>query len=271
MGVIRIGPAGYFGLRRGATAIGCRMPLSALRILAAATVLIFHTSPTQAQEQIEEQAQESVAPVSVLGLATLKGKFTEDMRAAMAPAGVQYLAQLKKIERQYALEGKFEEAMAARDEAAAVTDFLGDALDEAIAAIEAGNAEALAPAESGVTKLANTAADISAGAQFTDGGLTLDTGGATATWKLDDSHQPGGYEVVISYSSEEDVTVQIRESFFRLSGELPGTAGEKSSLSLGSLKITSRSDSVSLINTAGDDGGSSELIIHSVQLISAKD
>lgn len=215
-------------------------------------------------------AQEAGAPVDVLGLAALERSFAADMREAMAPAGVQYLAELKKLERKFALEGEFEKAIAARDEAAAVTAFLGTALAVAEAALAEQNEASPIP-ESSVTKLANTAADISAGAQFTSDGLTLDTSGATATWELGPSHQSGGYEVVISYSSEEDVDVQIRESFFRLTGELPATGGEKSSLSLGSLKITSRSDSVSLVNTGGDDGGSSKLIIHSVQLISAKD
>jgi hypothetical protein len=221
-------------------------------------------------------AQDTVAPATPTqgrpSLADLKLQFTDDMRSAMAPAGVQYLAELEKLERQFAMTGEFEVAIAARDEANAIRKFLGSAIEEAIAAREAANAEgsSLAPPEFGVTKLANTAADVSTGAEFTPDGLSLSSGGATATWNLAPSHQPGGYEVVISYSSNEDSTVQMRESFFRLSGALPATAGEKASLSLGSLKITSRSDSVSLINTGGDDGGSSGLIIHSVQLISAK-
>ena len=217
------------------------------------------------------RAQDGVVPRP--GLAELERQFTEDMREAMAPAGVPYLAELKKLERQFALAGKFEEAIATRDEATAISRFLGAALDQAIAAKEEAEAGTgpLGPPESGVTKLANTAADISSGARFTPDGLSLDTGGATATWKLDPTHQPGGYEVVISYSSKENTDVQMRESFFRLSGELPATGGEKASMSLGSLKITSRSDRVSLINTGGDDSGSSQLIIHSVQLISAKD
>jgi hypothetical protein len=216
-------------------------------------------------------AQDAGAPRP--SLAELKRQFTEDMRDAMAPAGVQYLAELRKLERQFALAGKFEEAISTRDEATAVTRFLGAALDQAIAAKEEAEAgsDPLDPPESGVTKLANTAADISAGARFTADGLSLDTGGATATWKLDPAHQPGGYEVVISYSSKENTSVQMRESFFRLSGELPATGGEKASMSLGSLKITSRSDRVSLINTEDEDSSSSQLIIHSVQLISAED
>ena len=85
---------------------------------------------------------------------------------------------------------------------------------------------------------------------------------------LDDINISGAKGVLMNITSNSDLTVQAKESFFRLTTKLPSTNGKRSSISLGTLKITSKSDTIALAKTAGD---SPNLIIHSIDLISAKD
>ncbi|MCP5114622.1 MAG: hypothetical protein GY953_27655 [bacterium] len=205
------------------------------------------------------------------------------MRKAITPAGRLYLEELQKLERQFAAEGKYEAAIATRDERNAVAAFLNGSASTAGAGVaETGTTRPDTPAgvkttgeePGGATPqgilFADTAANISGGGEFTDSELLLNADGATASWDLD-ATETGGFEVVIEYSATEETSVQAKESFFRLSGKLPATGGKKSSRSIGTLKITSRSDSVSLTRVGEKSEGSGGLIIHSIRLISAKD
>lgn len=204
-------------------------------------------------------------------LAQLKGKFLQEMRKEIAPAGIQYVEELRKLERKFAQAGEFEAAIAARDERAAVVKFL-NAKGPAVVATDPNTttdpAVGAAAPEPGRLHFADTAANISGGAIFGDDGLQLSVVKATASWKLGE-FEPGGYEIIVNYTSAAATGVQAKESFFRLSGELPSTGGARKSESIGTLKITGGSDTVSLTNTGDDEG--SKLIIHSIDLISAKD
>ena len=219
---------------------------------------------------------QSETPPSPQSLAELKAEFAKDMHREVSPAAIQYVEELKKLERIFALAGKFEAAIAARNEQAAVQAFL-DGTDGGTAGTGVrtgpadGEGEPVAgpeASEPGTLRLADTAASASEGAEFTDDGLYLGGKNATASWELA-TFEPGGYEVVVTYSAASATSVQVKESFFRLSGELAPTGGKTKTVSLGTLKITSRSDTVSLTNTRESDG--SKLIVRSIQLISAKD
>jgi hypothetical protein len=219
---------------------------------------------------------QSETTTSPQNLAGLKAEFDKDMRREISPAGIQYVEELRKLERMFALAGKFEAAIAARDERAAVQAFLerasgGTAGTSVTTAPPDGEGDQVAepePSEPGSQRFADTAAGVSGGAEFTDDGLSLGAEDATASWELD-TLEPGGYEVVVTYSAAAATSVQVKESFFRLSGELTPTGGQRKTVSLGTLKITSRSDTVSLTNTG--EGSDAKLIVHSIQLISAKD
>ena len=216
--------------------------------------------------------EEAPAPT----LADLKKQFVEDLRAEISPAALQYATELQKLERQYALAGDFEAAIAARDERSAIVKFLGEVgesgtstaakpeVSESNNPDDPGGSET---SESDPLSFAATAAAVSGGAEFTDEGLEIETSGGAASWDLAD-FKPGGFEVVVGYSSKADAQVQAKESFFRLNGELPNSEGKIVTKSLGTLKITERSDTISLVLTADAEG--SNLIIHSIRLISAK-
>ena len=205
-------------------------------------------------------AQEDLSPAESSSPGTPKEQFVNAMRKAITPAGRSYLAKLQALEKKYAAAGKFEAAIATRDERNSLAEFLGTgSSEEPTTTIAAAPDESTRPLE--LISFRDTDADISDGAKFTDDGLVLPEIGATASWALGGS-EPGGYEIIVHYTSNSDLTVQAKESFFRLTTKLPSTNGKRSSISLGTLKITSKSDTIALAKTAGD---SPNLIIHSTK------
>ena len=209
-------------------------------------------------------------------LAGLKEQFSKNMRAVITPAGRLYLEKLQELERKYAAEGKYEAAIATRDEHRAVVAFLNNTVSQPAASPsvtvvgDGGDDPTPTATDLEGIEFEAAAANISDGAEFSDTDLVLPEIGATASWDLGVT-EPGGYEVVVEYTSSEKFYVQVKESFFRLSSELPSSGGKKTSLSLGTLKITSRSDAVELTRSGEEDEENGALTVHSIRLISSKD
>ena len=206
-------------------------------------------------------------------LAELKSIFQKEMHQAVTPAARLYIEELQKLERGFAASGRYEAAMAVRDERQSVSRFLGNTGAATTAAdgtdTTTGSGAAPKPEPNGALEFEDAIADISEGAEFNDAGLALRVDGATASWGLG-AAEPGGYEIVVEYSAKEDAEVQVKESFFRITGKLPTTGGKTATVSLGTLKITGRSDAVSILRK-GDGELPDGLIIHAIKLISAKD
>ena len=194
------------------------------------------------------------------------------MLKAVTPAARLYLEELQQLERVYASNGRYEAAIATRDERLSVTAFLSQQTNGEPATTEQASTDGKTeptPSNTSGTLFEDSDADVSDGAEFSNSKLVLPEDGATASWELG-ATEPGGYEVVIGYTSEEEADIQVKESFFRLSATLPDTEGKTTTRSLGTLKITSRSNTVSVLRSgAGElpDG----LVIHFIRLLSAKD
>jgi hypothetical protein len=205
-------------------------------------------------------------------LAKLKAEFLAQMREELTPAGKQYLAELQKLERKFALDGKYEAAIATRNEHDTAQKFLA-VNSTAVAAAppkESGPRveETEIPSTGGI-QLTLVAAMLSDGATLAEGAINLYSNGAAASW-LRGSIEPGGYEILVTYRAATDTTVQAKESFFRLNAQLPATPGNSTvTTSLGTLKITSRSDRITLTHTGANEA--SKLAIQSIRIISAKD
>ncbi|MFT4547422.1 MAG: hypothetical protein ACI8XO_000805 [Verrucomicrobiales bacterium] len=205
-------------------------------------------------------------------IAEIKAEFVGEMYLAISPSGAQYVSELLKLERKYAADGKFEAAIETRDERLALEKFLADGVKAVAEKADSNNdsVDEAASATRASIDFTDTAASISDGGAFDGDGLSLSLNGATASWQLGE-FEPGGYEIIVIYTAAEDAKVQVQESFFRLSGELPATAGKRSSLVVGTLKITEQSTAFSIVHDGSKgDGEGSKLIIHSVSLISAK-
>ena len=208
----------------------------------------------------------------------LREGFLAGMRAAMAPAGEKYVDELKKLELAYAKAGKYEAAIATRNEREALERFLAGgggagqlATSGAGGGADGGTGEPDPEKPSdedgiGFTAAAGVHAD---GAVANEDSLLLEVAGSSANWALGEDFSPGGYEVLISYSSQADAEVQVKESFFRLSATLPDSGGKTQTASLGTLKITSRSDRLTLTHIGESEAEG--LTVYSLRLVSTKD
>jgi len=242
--------------------------LSPLKLVA--TLLICLAIPVSAQ------TEQSV------DLDKMKEEFLGNLRREIEPESRQYILELKKLERKFAQAGDFQAAIAARDERIAVEKFLGSPTKPTPAPDPEPEPEptpAIVVAESKDDRadliaelakdLAIASATVSEGAEINREKLKMDSSGASASW-LSEGLEPGGYEIVVHYNATADTEARVGEGFFYLTADLPATKGRKPvSKSLGTLKVTEDSESITLSNTGSEE--KSGLVIHSVQLISAKE
>ena len=217
---------------------------------------------------LSSTAQDSAVPE----LDQLRGTFEKDMLEAVTPSARLYLEELQQLERSYAASGRYEEAIATREERLAVATALSSkTVEEPTTVVEEPEASTPAPPTELTrgTLFEASDADISDGANYSASKLLLNDDGATASWDLG-TISPGGYEITIGYTSKEDAEIRVQENFFRISTTLPSSEGKPKTMQIGTLKITSLSDNISILRL--DDSRLPDgLIIHSIRLLSAKD
>ena len=182
-------------------------------------------------------------------LRSLHQNFVQKLRETLAPLNRSYIAALQKVERELALAGDFEGAIAAREERRKIAALLV----EATIGTPPDKADPVPPPDGGVTPLPPPAEAISfsagdalpaGGATVTDGLATLTRPQASLTWKLSKA-MPGGFEVAVEYTSSGPASFWFKESFFRLRGELEASQTFKTQ-KIGTLKITSEAETLTI-------------------------
>ncbi|MEM0897694.1 MAG: hypothetical protein AAGJ79_12515 [Verrucomicrobiota bacterium] len=177
--------------------------------------------PSGAQEEL---------PASI---AEKRAHFEDQLAKLTAPIDRQYADALQRLERDFALAGDYEAAIAAQEERRDVEERL-EAMAEKIIA-----EELVMPAE---------AANSMTGATLEAEGVRFGKLGDLVEWTVA-GIKPGAYEILVEYASPKAVSVRVQEYFFRLSGELPATRGKDDfqEQSIGVLKVTDRATSLSLM------------------------
>lgn len=194
----------------------------------------------------------------------MRDAFESKVTGILDPVNRKYIAALRRLEKEFALEKNYESAIAVRDERITVEAMLGDAEN---GTTETTSSTPPVSAASEMQLLASKAQGVDGGATE-DGVLKLSAIGQSGEWSLA-GIVPGGYDVIVTYASPDGATLQAMEHFFRITADLPPTGDETSfkSVSLGTLKITSRALKLNLAKKAG----TKTLLIQEVKLVSNRE
>lgn len=203
--------------------------------------------------------------VSAQSLAEKRATFDGKVVTILESVNRKYVAALRRLEKEYALEQNYEAAIAVRDERFAVEELLSNGV------VSPGVTETTTTANvPGVTKdvvFAGSDASLLDGSSVEGDALKFSKSGQSGEWQLENVI-PGGYEVMVTYACNEKATLQAMEHFFRITADVPATGGSDAfkTVSMGTLKITSRAEklSLSLKNGAG-------LLLQDVKLVSNRE
>lgn len=190
---------------------------------------------------VQTMAENTSAEPGVLSqLARARAQFDLALSKVLLPEFENYARQLQRLELQLAQRSDWAGAIKARDERLLVQN----RIDAAMARL--GEPVYVLPPDQG----GEPPRDIflqPRGAVLA-GGLTVSldrqalegwSGESSASWTLP-AIQPGGYELIVHYSSPDGpATLQFAEEFFTLTGTLEATGGDGQSrwLNLGTLRI----------------------------------
>lgn len=233
----------------------------AISSIAAACLCI---SPALAQNQGEPATEQLPAE-----LLSAQRELASALQSVLAPLNKSYALALRKAERELALAGDYEGAIAARNERIAIEELVVAASlstsDDATKTTTAATVPAGTPTPS-VSPESNVfdAKDATSGVNTT---ATPDSTRLTATdasliWKFS-TPTARGFSVSVIYSSEGPASFWVRENFFRLKGEVESTSGVWKTVDLGVLKVTSEAEALSLIaiETPADGFAVKQLIL----------
>jgi hypothetical protein len=180
----------------------------------------------------------TLAAAQDTGLVALRAKFDADILGSTLPVLKQQVVELAALEKKAASARDYDAAIAIRNERERVEAEISSQA-KLLLLLEARQQSVtgktpdrilLRPAEA---KLEGVRYDTTAGA-LTD----WKAAGATATWRLPDL-PPGGYEVVLHYSSGplEGGSLRVQESFYSLTSDLSTTLKGYEDLNLGTLRV----------------------------------
>ncbi len=174
-----------------------------------------------------------------------RAQLASSLRKLLEPLNRSYISALRKAERELAIAGDYEAAIAARNERQAIAKILieskVDGLNEP--ATDSALPDAPATELTGSFTLKANATKASEGVTVIAKGATVNAAGDTLSWKIP-KQISGGFDVSITYSSTGTASFWIRESFFRLKGEV--AAGRSVTAKLGTLKITTAAKTITL-------------------------
>lgn len=206
----------------------------------------------------------AVGKATAQSVEELRAAFESKVTSILDPVNRKYVAALRRLEKEFAMEKNYESAIAVRDERITVEAMLGDV---GTGATDTATIPAT-PAVASEKVLPGTKVEGVDGGTVESGVLKLSAIGQSGEWSLA-GIVPGGYDVMVTYASPNGATLQAMEHFFRITADVPPTGDEKTfkSVSLGTLKITSRALKLNLAKKAG----AKDLLIQEVKLVSNRE
>ena len=178
-----------------------------------------------------------------------KLKFERAMVEASLTPLKNHLIELSNLEKQRAEARDYPAAIALRQERRKVEDEL-ERLDKELLLLQTREQSLKASTLPDKIPFALDQAQLS-GVRREGGGITgWSKVGASASWKLP-ALPPGGYEVIIRYRCRalEGGVLEVKEAKFRLSGQIDTTLKGPQEKSLGTLKVTDGSSTLTLTAT----------------------
>jgi len=176
-------------------------------------------------------------------------KFERAMVEASLTPLKNHLIELSTLEKQRAEARDYTGAIALRQERRKVEDEL-ERLDKELLLLQTREQSLKATTLPDKIPFPVDQAQLS-GVRREGGGITgWSKVGASASWKLPDL-PPGGYEVIIRYRCRalEGGVLEVKEVKFRLSGQIDTTLKGPQEKSLGTLKVTNGSSTLTLTAT----------------------
>ncbi|MEZ0386343.1 MAG: hypothetical protein ACAI34_04690 [Verrucomicrobium sp.] len=239
-----------------------RLPLTFSRSLFSGLSAVFLVGLSVTSK--DSSAAQDVTPEREMR--SLKMQLRQDLLTAMLPEKRKQMEELIALEKKLATTQNYAGALRARDERLKLEKEISN-IEKELPALRAQAASLLARSLPERIELKLSEAQIT--------GLKLDsregtlggwqTPGASAAWKLPDL-PPGGYEVVMRYSSD-DGGIVLKESFYSLAVPCGTATKAPAERSVGTLRIRDGNSSLTL--TANPPEKSATLRVYSLSLVPA--